>query len=109
MGKVTVHSALGQLLDADIDVTILSVQETESLSARLASPEMFAEAGLEYSVLTRSLRLSIGKKGDRPVIYLSSEKAITEPYLMVMVEVSAGGNCSVRQYALLLDLAPVQN
>ncbi|MCE2871425.1 MAG: hypothetical protein LW714_08475 [Oxalobacteraceae bacterium] len=109
MGEVTVRSALGQLLDADIDVTILSAQETESLSARLASPEMFAEAGLEYSVLTRSLRLSIEKKGDRPVIHLSSEKAITEPYLMVMVEVSAGGNRSVRQYALLLDPAPVQN
>jgi len=109
MGEVTVRSALGQLLDADIDVTILSAQETESLSARIASPEMFAEAGLEYSVLTRSLRLTIEKKADQPVIHLSSDKAITEPYLMVMVEVSAGGNRSVRQYALLLDPAPVQN
>lgn len=103
------RSALGQLLDAYIDVTILSAQETESLSARLASPEMFAEAGLEYSVLTRSLRLTIEKKADRPVIHLSSDKAITEPYLMVMIEVSAGENRSVRQYALLLDPAPVHN
>ena len=46
MGDVVVRSALGQLLDADIDFSVLSAQEAESLSVRLAPADMFAEAGL---------------------------------------------------------------
>ena len=103
MGDVVVRSALGQLLDADIDFSVLSAQEAESLSVRLAPADMFAEAGLDYGAVARSLRLSIEKKSGRPTIHLSSDKVITEPFLILLVEVSTGSNRSIRQYALLLD------
>ena len=61
MGDVVVRSALGQPLDADIDLSVLSAQEAESLSVRLAPADMFAEAGLDYGAVARSLRLSIEK------------------------------------------------
>jgi len=82
---------------------VLSAQEAESLSVRLAPAEMFAEAGLDYGVIARSVRLSVEKKAGRTQVHLSSDKVITEPFLMLLIEVSAGGNRSVRQYALLLD------
>ena len=103
LGDVIVRSALGQVLDADIDMVVLSAQEAESLSVRLAPAELFAEAGLDYGVIARSVRLSIEKKAGRTQVHLSSDKVITEPFLMLLIEVSAGGNRSVRQYALLLD------
>jgi len=103
LGDVIVRSALGQVLDADIDMVVLSAQEAESLSVRLAPAEMFAEAGLDYGVIARSVRLSVEKKAGRTQVHLSSDKVITEPFLMLLIEVSAGGNRSVRQYALLLD------
>ncbi len=103
LGDVVVRSALGQVLDADIDMVVLSAQEAESLSVRLAPAEMFAEAGLDYGLIARSVRLSVEKKAGRTQVHLSSDKAITEPFLMLLIEVSASGNRSVRQYALLLD------
>ena len=109
LGDVVVRSALGQVLDADIDMVVLSAQEAESLSVRLAPAEMFAEAGLDYGVIARSVRLSVEKKAGRTQVHLSSEKVITEPFLMLLIEVSAGGNRSVRQYALLLDPPSTQD
>ena len=53
MGDVVVRSALGQPLDADIDLSVLSAQEAESLSVRLAPADMFAEAGLDYGAVAR--------------------------------------------------------
>ena len=103
LGDVVVRSALGQVLDADIDMVVLSAQEAESLSVRLAPAEMFAEAGLDYNLIARSVRLSVEKKAGRTQVHLSSDKVITEPFLMLLIEVNASGNRSVRQYALLLD------
>ncbi len=103
LGEVTVRSALGQRLEAELDITSLSSAEAESLAVRLAPPEMFAEAGLDYGAVQRSLRLSIDKRGDRHLIRLSSELAVNEPFLMLLIEVRANGNRTVRQYALLLD------
>ena len=109
LGDVVVRSALGQVLDAYIDMVVLSAQEAESLSVKLAPAEMFAEAGLDYGVIARSVRLSIEKKAGRTHVHLSSDKVITEPFLMLLIEVSAGGNRSVRQYALLLDPPSTQD
>ena len=109
LGDVVVRSALGQVLDADIDMVVLSAQEAESLSVRLAPPEMFAEAGLDYGLIARSVRLSVEKKAGRTQVHLSSDKAITEPFLMLLIEVNASGNRSVRQYALLLDPPSTQD
>ena len=103
LGDIVVRSALGQVLDADIDMVVLSAQEAETLSVRLAPAEMFAEAGLDYGLIARSVRLSVERKAGRTHVHLSSDKAITEPFLMLLIEVSASGNRSVRQYALLLD------
>jgi pilus assembly protein FimV len=103
LGDVVVRSALGQVLDADIDMVVLSAQEAESLSVRLAPAEMFAEAGLDYGLIAGSIRFSVEKKAGRTQVHLSSDKVITEPFLMLLIEVNANGNRSVRQYALLLD------
>ncbi len=109
LGDVVVRSALGQVLDADIDMVVLSAQEAESLSVRLAPAEMFAEAGLDYGLIARSVRLSVEKKSGRTQVHLSSDKVITEPFLMLLIEVNASGNRSVRQYALLLDPPSTQD
>ena len=109
LGDVVVRSALGQVLDADIDMVVLSAQEAESLSVRLAPAEMFAEAGLDYGLIARSVRLSVEKKVGRTQVHLSSDKAITEPFLMLLIEVNASGNRSIRQYALLLDPPSTQD
>jgi pilus assembly protein FimV len=43
------------------------------------------------------------KKGDRQVIHLTSDLAISDPFLTLLVELNAAGNRTLRQYVLLLD------
>ncbi len=103
LGEATVRSSLGQKLDAVIDITSISAAESESLAVRLAPAGMFAEAGLDYGTLQRSLRLSVEKQGDRTLVRVGSELPVSDPFLMLLIEVNAAGNRTVRQYALLLD------
>ena len=86
-----------------IDITSISAAESETLMVRLAPADMFAEVGLDYGALQRALRLSVEKKGDRTLIRVSSELLVSDPFLMLLIEVNAAGNRTVRQYALLLD------
>jgi len=43
LGKLTVNSALGQILNAEIDLVSLQPGELDSLSARVAAPEAFRD------------------------------------------------------------------
>ena len=103
LGEATVHSALGQRLDADIEIAALSPLEAESLMVRLAAPDIFIKAGLDYTPALRTLRLSVEKRGEHPVIHLGSELAVSDPVLILLIEINANGNRTTRQYALLLD------
>jgi pilus assembly protein FimV len=103
LGEVQVRSAMGQKLDAEIEFSALTAVEAESLIVRLASPETFFQAGIDYSPVLRSLRFAVEKKGDRHVIRLSSDVVISDPFLSLLIELNAAGNRTLRQYALLLD------
>lgn len=103
LGDVQVRSAMGQKLDAEIEFSALTAVEAESLTIRLASPETFVQAGIDYSPVLRSLRFTVEKKGDRHVIRLSSDMVISDPFLSLLIELNAAGNRTLRQYALLLD------
>src|SRR3982074_832448 len=64
LGKLTVNSALGQILNAEIDLVSLQPGELDSLSARVASPEAFRDARIEYSPALRLLRFSVEKRAN---------------------------------------------
>ena len=103
LGEIQVRSAMGQKLDAEIEFSALTASEAESLAIKLAAPESFVQAGIDYSPVLRSIRFSLVKKGDRQVIHLTSDLAISDPFLNLLVELNAAGNRTVRQYVLLLD------
>lgn len=109
LGEVTVHSALGQKLDADIEIVALTQAELETLAVRPASREAFAEANLEMTPAVRSLRFEIQRKGQRTVVHLTSEQAVNDPYLTILFELESDGNRMMRQYALLLDPPAVED
>ena len=47
LGRFTVNSALGQPLNAEVEIVSLQSGEEDSLTARLATPEAFKQAGAE--------------------------------------------------------------
>ena len=66
LGKLTVQSSLGQILNAEIDLVSLQPGELDALSARVSPPEAFRDARIEYSASLRLLRFSVEKRPRLP-------------------------------------------
>lgn len=104
LGKLTVTSALGQVLAAEIDLVSLQPGELDSLSARVASPESYRDARIEYSSVLRLLRFSVEKRANgQPYLKLSSVAPVNEPFVDVLVEVTWPAGRLQREYPILLD------
>lgn len=103
MGKITVLSALGQPLRAELDVTA-SREELSSLAARVAPIEAFRQANVEYAGVFSSVKFVLDKRADgRPYFRIQTDRAVNEPFIDFLVELSWSSGRLVREYAFLLD------
>src|SRR5947207_15363626 len=80
LGKLTVHSALGQPLNAEIDLVSVQPGEMDSIQARVAGPEAFRDASIEYTSSLRQLRFAVDKRQNgQAYLKVTSIGAINEP------------------------------
>ena len=104
LGRISVQSALGEPLRAEIDIAEISADEASSLKASVASAEAFRAAGLEYSSSIAELQISVQKRVDgRSYLRLSSARAITEPFVDLILEANWSSGRIVRDYTMLFD------
>jgi pilus assembly protein FimV len=104
LGKLTIASALGQALNAEIELVSLQPGELDSLTARVAAPEAFRDARIEYSPSLRLLRFSVEKRANgTPYLKVSSIGPINEPFVDVLIEVTWPAGRIQREYPILLD------
>lgn len=104
LGRLTVQSALGQPLRAEVEITSLSKDEAASLTAKLAPPDAFKQAGLEYNPALTGLSFTIGQRADgRPVVKVTSSRPVNEPFVDLLVELNWASGKFVREYTFLLD------
>ncbi|MBC8022066.1 MAG: hypothetical protein H7Y14_03030, partial [Burkholderiales bacterium] len=104
LGKLTVISALGQALNAEIDLVSLQPGEIDSLTARVASPEAFRDARIEYGPSLRLLRFSVEKRPNgASYLKVTSIAPINEPFVDVLIEVTWPAGRVQREYPILLD------
>lgn len=104
LGRVTVQSALGEPLRAEIDVVEMNAEEAASLKASVASPEAFRAAGLEYSAAVSNVQVSLQRRADgRSVLRLSSDKPVNEPFVDLILEARWASGRVVRDYTMLFD------
>ena len=104
LGRLTVQSGLGQPLRAEIDLTSVSREEASSLSARLASPDAYRQAGVEYNPSLLGVRMTVDRRPDGGYfIRLSSNQPINEPIVDALVELNWANGRLVREYTFLLD------
>jgi len=59
LGKLILNSALGQPLNAEIDIVATNSDEVSSLKASVATREAFAQAGINYEPIFSSFKSSI--------------------------------------------------
>jgi pilus assembly protein FimV len=103
LGKLTVLSGLGQPLRAELDISAAR-EELPSLTAKIAPQESFRQANIEYSGVLSGLRFTLDKRGNgQPYFRISSDRAIGEPFLDMLVELSWSSGRLVREYTFLLD------
>ena len=104
LGRLTILSALGQPLSAEIDLVSVQKDEVSSLAIRLAPPEAFTKANITFSPALIGARLSIEKRADgQPYAKITSSRSINEPFISVLVELSWSRGRLVREYTALID------
>ena len=104
LGRITVQSALGEPLRAEIEIPDINAEEAASLKASVALPDVFKAAGLEYNPAMSGLQASLQRRADgRAYIRLHSDRAINDPFVDMILEASWATGRIVRDYTLLFD------
>ena len=104
LGRISVQSALGEALKAEIDIVEISADEASSLKVGIASAEAFKTAGLEHTAAAVGLQISLQKRPDgRTYLRLSSTRPVTEPFVDLILEANWASGRIVRDYTMLID------
>ena len=104
LGRITVQSALGEPLRAEIDIPEISAEEASSLKAQVALPAAFKSAAMEYSPVLPGVRMALQKRPDgRTYLRLSGDRPVQEPFVDLILEASWNTGRIVRDYTLLFD------
>jgi pilus assembly protein FimV len=104
LGRLTVQSALGEPLRAEIDVTSLSAEEAGTLKLRVASPDAYRAAGVDYSAVLQGTQVQLMRRPDgRSYLRVTSDRAVVEPFVDVILEMNWASGRLVREYTMLLD------
>ncbi len=103
LGEITLHSALNQPLDAEIELLEVGDLNDSEIKVSLASADAFEHAGVDRFIFLNDLRFSPMIRGAGSRIRVVSSKPVLEPYLNFIVEVARPNGKLLREYTLLLD------
>ena len=103
LGKMKVLSTLGAPFKAELELSNMRPEEEINLLAKIASPEVFKQAGIDYNPALAGIRATLNKDGGVTTVLLSSSTTVNEPLLEVLIELSWQSGRLVRQYTVLLD------
>lgn len=104
LGRLTLHSAIGQPLRADIELVSAGPDELSTMSARIASPDAFRNANINFNSALVGARATVERRpGGAPYIRVTSSRPIEEPYIDLLIELTWSTGRLVREYTALVD------
>jgi pilus assembly protein FimV len=104
LGRLSVISGLGEPLNAEIELLSTSPEELSSLTAVIASTEVYAAQGIERTFIHGSIRVEPSKKADgTPILKLTTQQAVSDPFLDMLIQVDWPTGRLLREYTALLD------
>ncbi len=109
LGKMSVRSALGQPLRAEIELLSVPAEELAMVEAKLASAEAFRQARIDRAEGLAGLHFSIDKRADgQPVVRIASATPFNDPFVDLLIELNWSSGRVLREYTVLLDPSPQQ-
>jgi pilus assembly protein FimV len=102
-GNANVNSALGQPLKIEIAVTSVNESDRNGMTARLASPDAFKAAGLEYPYHLSKLKFDIAVRNRQTYILVTSKEPVNDSFINILVELNWPSGKLLREYTFLLD------
>ena len=104
LGRISVLSALGEPLRAEIDVAQITPEEASSLKAAVGTPEAFKAAGLEYTPVLAGLEVTLQRRADgRSYLRLTSSSRVSEPFVDLVLQATWAAGRLTRDYTMLFD------
>ena len=103
LGKITVLSAAGQPLRAEVELSAIKPGEASSLLAKLAPPDAYRQANVEFNPALNALTFAVENRNGKPFIRISSAQPVAEPMVDLLLELSSKSGRQVREYAFVLD------
>jgi pilus assembly protein FimV len=103
LGNLTVHSALGQPLQAEIELVRTTGDQEGALTPRIAGYDAYRQANIEFNPVLSSLRFAIETRGERRLIRVTSSQPINEPFVDLLLELHSPDGRLMREYVFLLD------
>jgi pilus assembly protein FimV len=104
LGKLTVQSALGQPLRAEIELLSVSKEELADISARIASHDAYKQARIDRVEALSNLRFAVDQRANgQPVIRITSSTGVADPFLDLLIELNWSSGRVIREYTILLD------
>jgi pilus assembly protein FimV len=104
LGAIEVRSGLNEPLVAEIPLNEAFPGEAAEVKVALAKAEDFARVGLDPSSLAVPLAFDLVDGGaGGPLIQVTSEIPVREPFLSFLVEVTWPNGRLLREYSVLLD------
>jgi len=102
LGRLNVLSSLGEPFRAEIDLISTTPEELETLTAVIASNEAYSAQGITRLGIHKDIAVSLSKSG-KPKVLLSSNKAVSDPYLDMLIQLDWASGRLQREYTVLLD------
>lgn len=99
LGGISVGSLLGQPLQAEINLLSVTAAEQTELSAKLASPEQFKAAGIDYPYSLPLINFTVATRSSgETYIKLTSVQPINEPIVNLLLELNWSSGRLLREY-----------
>ncbi|HPQ96159.1 MAG TPA: hypothetical protein PLN94_11290, partial [Thiolinea sp.] len=100
LGDIESNSNLNQPLRAKIQLLSASPQEANQLQVRIAPQSVFNRVGIERPRYLDNLRFTSLVENGKPVILITSDTPITEPFVNFLVEVSWPQGQLLKEYTV---------
>ena len=104
LGRLSVQSALGEPLRAEIDIPEINGEEAASLRIEVAPAAAFRSSGFEYNPVVSGVQVTLQRRPDgRYFARLVGDRTVNDPFVDIVLQANWTSGRIVRDYTMLFD------